>query len=183
MVCTQCMVRRAQSGSLPLMGEAPLLLKSSPVRAGAMCAQHPQVNATQQCKLCGGYMCETCDFSFPDNVHLCPACASKSRDGLSPRRKKFLIASLVLGAWSTFGMACLVSGAMSGWAKSKEETAALGWALLLFVLGPAITGLSLGVCAKHSRMANPPFVWIAITWNAILVASFVVLTLIGLAKK
>jgi hypothetical protein len=148
-----------------------------------MCAQHPQVKATQQCKFCGGFMCPTCDFSFPDEMHLCPACASKSEDGLSPRRKKFLIGSFALAAWTTIGMVCLVSGAMSGLASSKEDKAALGYALLLFVLGPAITGLSLGVCAKHSRMGNPPSIWIAITWNAILVASFVILMLIGLTKR
>ena len=158
-------------------------LKTFQVREGVMCAQHPQVKATQQCLYCGGYMCPTCDFSFPNEVHLCPKCASKSEDGLSPRRKMLLIWSFVLAAWTTIGMTCLVSGAFSGFATSKDDLAALGYALLLFVLAPGITGLALGVSAKHARLGNPPSIWIAITWNAILVASFIILDVIGLSKK
>ena len=158
-------------------------LKTFQVRDGVMCAQHPQVKATQQCLYCGGFMCPTCDFSFPNEVHLCPKCASKSDDGLSPRRKKLLIWSFVLAAWTTIGMTCLVSGAFSGFADSKDDIAALGYALFLFVLAPGITGLALGVSAKHARLGNPPSIWIAITWNAILVASFIILDVIGLSKK
>ena len=161
----------------------PPLSKTFQVREGVMCAQHPQVKATQQCLFCGRFMCPTCDFSFPDEMHLCPTCASKSQDGLSPRRKKFVIWSFVLAAWTTIGMTCLVGGALSGLASSKDDTTALGWALLLFVLAPGITGLSLGLSAKHKRLENPPSIWIAITWNAILVASFVILMLIGLTKQ
>lgn len=164
-----------------------LTVKSHPkifqVREGVMCAQHPQVKATQQCSFCGGFMCQTCDFTFPNEVHSCPTCASKTEEGLSPRRKKFVIWSLVLAAWTTVGMTCLVSGAFSGMAASKDDIAALGYALLIFVLAPGITGLSLGITAKHARLSNPPSIWIAITWNAILVASFVILDLIGLSKK
>jgi hypothetical protein len=158
------------------------LRKAFQIRDGVMCAQHPQVKATQQCLYCGGYMCPTCDFAFPDEIHLCPTCASKSQDGLSPRRKKFVIWSFVLAAWTTIGMTCLVSGAFSGMANSKDDIAVLGYALLLFVLAPGITGLALGISAKHARLGNPPSIWIAITWNAILVASFVILDLIGLSK-
>jgi hypothetical protein len=162
----------------------PPLLKPFPVRDGVMCAQHPQVKATQQCLYCGGFMCPTCDFSFPNDVHLCPTCASKSSDdGLSPRRKKLLIWSFVLAAWTTIGMTCLVSGAFSGIATSKEDTAALGYALLFFVLAPGITGLAVGISAKHARLGNPPAIWIAIVWNAILIASFIVLDVIGLSKR
>lgn len=161
----------------------PPIPKTPAVRAGVMCAQHPKVQSVQQCKRCGGFMCPTCDFSFPDDIHLCPTCVSKTEEGLSPRRKKFVIGSFALAAWSTLGMVCLVSGALSGLSSSEDDTAALGFALLLFVLGPTIAGLSLGISAKHSQMANPPSVWIAITWNAILFASFVVLMLIGLTKQ
>ena len=158
-------------------------LKTFQVRDGVMCAQHLQVKATQQCLYCGGFMCPTCDFSFPNEVHLCPKCASKSDDGLSPRRKKLLIWSFILAAWTTVGMTCLVSGDFSGFATSKDDLAALGYALFLFVLAPGITGLALGISAKHARLGNPPSIWIAITWNAILVASFIILDVIGLSKK
>ncbi len=94
-----------------------------------------------------------------------------------------MIWSYVLATWSTVGMTCLVSGAMSGMARTKEDQTALGWVLIIFVLGPAITGLSLGVTAKRKQASNPATLWIAIIWNAVLVASYVVLTLIGLSKQ
>jgi len=160
----------------------PPTRKSPAVRAGIMCVQHAKVQATQQCRRCGGFMCPTCDFAFPDDVHFCPTCVSKSEDGLSPRRKKLMVWSYVLAAWSTVGMTCLMSGAMSGIARTKEDQTALGLVLLVFVLGPAITGLSLGVTAKRKQGGNPAPLWIAIIWNAILVASFVLIMVIGLTK-
>jgi hypothetical protein len=161
----------------------PVIDESPAVRAGMMCVQHSTVQATQQCRRCGAFMCPTCDFSFPGGIHFCPICVSKTDDGLSSRRKKFMIWSYVLAAWSTVGMTCLVSGALSGLARTKADRAGLGWVLLIFVLGPAITGLSLGVTARRTKGSNPPPLWIAIIWNAILVTSFVVLMLIGLARR
>jgi hypothetical protein len=161
----------------------PPIPESPAVRAGIMCVQHSKVQATQQCRRCGGYMCPTCDFAFPGGVHFCPTCVSKADDGLSPRRKQLLVGSYLFAVWSTVGMACLVSGALRGLADKKEDQTALGWVLLIFVLGPAITGLAFGMSGKRKQAANPATLWIAIIWNAILVASFVVLMLIGLTKK
>lgn len=167
----------------PLPENPPPLPESPPVRAGAMCAQHPKVQATQQCRRCGGFMCATCDFAFPGNVHFCPSCISKADEGLSGKRKTLMIWSYVLAAWSTVGMACLLSGALRGMANSKEEQTALGWVLLIFVLGPALTGMSLGITAKRKNVPNPGTLWIAIIWNVILVASFVLLMVIGLTRR
>jgi quinol-cytochrome oxidoreductase complex cytochrome b subunit len=72
---------------------------------------------------------------------------------------------------------------LSGFAQSAANEAVLGWVLLLFVLGPALTGLCLGLTARRKQAVNPATLWIAIVWNAILVASFVVLTLIGLTRE
>lgn len=161
----------------------PEIPESPSVRVGMMCLQHSQVQATQQCRRCGAFMCQTCDFSFPGGIHFCPICVSKTDDGLSSRRKKFMISSYVLAAWSTVGMTCVVSGALSELARTRVDRAALGWVLLIFVLGPAIAGLSLGMTARRTKGSNPPPLWIAIIWNAILIASFVVLMLIGLARR
>jgi hypothetical protein len=161
----------------------PEIPETPEVPAGIMCAQHAKVQATQQCRRCGGYMCPTCDFAFPGGIHFCPTCVSSADEGLSGRRKKFMIWAYVLAAWSTVGMTCLLSGAMSGMVHNKEEQTALGWVLLIFVLAPAITGLSLGLTAKRKQVSNPATLWIAIIWNAILIASFVVLMLIGLTKE
>ena len=167
----------------PEVPAPPPIADNPSVRAGMMCVQHSQVQATQQCRRCGAFMCPTCDFSFPGGIHFCPICVSKTDDGLSGRRKKLMIWSYVLAAWSTVGMTCVVSGALSGLARTKADRAALGWVLLIFVLGPAITGLSLGMTARRTKGSNPPPLWIAIIWNAILVTSFVVLMLIGNARR
>jgi hypothetical protein len=168
---------------VPASDPTPPIGNNPPVREGIVCAQHPKVQAIQQCRKCGGFMCATCDFAFPGDVHFCPACASRGEEGLSGKRKKFMIWSFVLAAWSTVGMTCLVSGAMRGVARTKEDQTALGLVLIFFVLGPAITGLSLGVTAKRKQASNPAALWIAVIWNAVLVTSYVMLTLIGLSRQ
>jgi hypothetical protein len=176
-------LQKRQAAVPPVISTPPVIPTRPPVRSGVMCVQHATVQATEQCRRCGAFMCPTCDFSFPGDVHYCPACVSRTEDGLDSRRKKFLIASFALAAWSTVGMTCLVSGALGGMARSKEDKALLGWVLLIFVLGPAITGLSVGISTKRKRGANPATVWMAIIWNATLVASFVVLMIIGMARR
>lgn len=156
---------------------------SEPMPAGAHCIQHPQVAATQRCRLCGALVCDTCDFVLPGNVHVCPTCASKPRSGLSPKRKKLLIGSLALALWTTVGMTCLLCGAFAAMVQSNAEQEALGMVLMLFVLFPAVVGLGLGISVKDRRLANPPSIWIAIIWNAIMVGSFVLLMIIGILSK
>jgi hypothetical protein len=103
-LCPACVSR-------PHDATADPAVESPRVPAGVNCVQHPKVQATQQCKRCGAFMCPTCDFAFPGGIHLCPACVSGTDDSLSPRRKKFLIGAFALALWSTVGMTCLVSGA------------------------------------------------------------------------
>ena len=91
-----------------------------------------------------------------------------------------LIGSYAGAIWSSVGMSCLVSGVFAGMLQSKGEEILLGYIFLLFILGPAITGLSLAVAAKRPRRSNPAGVWIAIVWNSILVGCFILLTIIGM---
>src|ERR1043165_9511198 len=70
------------------------------IPAGMKCVRHPSVDAIRQCKTCGSYMCETCDFALPGNIHICPTCAAAPKK-MSRRRKKFLIGSFVLATWCT----------------------------------------------------------------------------------
>jgi hypothetical protein len=128
-------------------------------------------------------MCATCDFDLGGHVHLCPVCASAPRSALSPRRKKLLIWSFVLAIWSTIGMTCLFAGVFAGAAQSKQATQMLGLVLIGFVLFPSAMGFALGLTAKDRRMTNPPSIWIATVWNAILMGSFLLLTIIGNARK
>lgn len=146
------------------------------------CVQHPSIQATQQCKVCGAFMCATCDFTLPGGIHVCPTCATAPKTNLSPRRKKLLIGSFALAAWSTVGMVAVFAGAFAGMARDKAGEQVLGTLMMLFVLGPAIVGTALGVGAMDRRLATPPLLWIATIWNAIILASFVLLMIIGMAK-
>jgi hypothetical protein len=160
----------------------PSLRSQDVVPAGVKCSQHPQVAATRRCRLCGGFMCETCDFSLPGDVHICPICAAKPQTDLSPRRKKFLWGSYALAIWSTVGMVCLVSGVFGHRVTTKAEQELLGIVLLFFVLFPAIIGLALGVSARERRLPSPPSLWIAIAWNGIIVGIFMLLMIVGNMK-
>ena len=57
---------------------------------GKMCTNHPTSQAVVFCILCGAPICETCDFVFAGNVHVCPACTEKPRHELSAKRRKKL---------------------------------------------------------------------------------------------
>jgi hypothetical protein len=139
-----------------------------PIPAGVFCLQHRNVAATQKCKTCGAYMCHTCDFVFPGNIHLCPVCATASQSALSPKRKKCLIASFVLAAFATIVLA-FIRTHLAGRPVTAEERTAYGFAILFFVDGSSIAGLSLGIAAKP-RQKTPIAVWLAIAWNGFFVA-------------
>lgn len=126
-------------------------------------------------------MCSTCDFVLPDNVHICPACAAAPRTELSRKRKNLVIISFVLAAWATLGMVALFAGVFA--TQSREAEQLIGFVLILFVLGPAATGLGLAISARERRLPNPPAIAIAIVWNALLVASFLLLCIIGIMRQ
>lgn len=177
--CPQCVTQ-----PMVMAAAAPAQSAAAPTIAlsEARCVQHPNVQATQQCKACGAFMCATCDFELPGGIHVCPACAAAPKTNLSPRRKKLMIGSFALAAWSTVGMVCVFAGAFASMARDKGAQEALGVALMLFVLAPAIVGTALGVGAMDRRLSTPPLLWIATIWNGMLVGSFVLLMIIGLAK-
>src|SRR5947207_399167 len=76
--CPDCMARRTSGASFESSSTAPPPVTSS-VPTGATCLQHPNLPATQSCKLCGKFMCATCDFVLPGEIHLCPACVAAPR--------------------------------------------------------------------------------------------------------
>jgi hypothetical protein len=154
----------------------------SAVPAGVRCVQHPNVSATQQCKLCAAYMCGTCDFALPDGVHICPACAAKPKTDLSPRRKKLMITSYVMAAVSTLGMAIVFTGALRA---IDDRAARTGLAvLLMFVtLICSTIGTAVGFSARDRRLPTPMALWIAAIWNSVMLACYlltIILRVIGL---
>lgn len=151
--------------------------------AGMFCVQHPTVPAVRQCQSCGAYMCATCDFTLPGDIHLCPVCATKPQTELSGRRKKLRAWSFALAGWATLGMVALFGGAFAGMARDPAAKQALGSLLLFFILIPAIIGLSLGLAALDRRLANPLSLKLATVWSGVIVAIFVLLSAIGLMRR
>jgi predicted Zn finger-like uncharacterized protein len=150
-----------------------------PVLSGQMCFWHPTVQAVQICKACGTAVCQTCDFLFPGNIHVCPRCATSRPQGLSGKRRTYMIWSYVLAVWSTLATIFFLSGAAVAMMGPGVEKEALGIMMSLFMLVPAIIGTALGSAAME-RNSKPISVWIAAIWNGLIVALFILLCVVGI---
>jgi hypothetical protein len=170
-----------QEGTGPVPPPVPVpVAPPAPAYPGMHCVQHAGVAATAQCQGCGAYMCATCDFLLPGGIHLCPACATKTETGLSPKRKRALIGASVIAVWCTVWMALIVTGAF---ARVKMNVNLLGWIFILTVLIPSITGLTWGLGAINRRLTNPPLLWVATIWNAVILGGFLLLSVIGSMRR
>jgi hypothetical protein len=173
-LCANCKIRRGSVIAL----EAPPAIPED-----ARCVQHRSVAATLQCKLCGSYMCATCDFELPGNLHVCPPCATSPRTALSPRRKVMMWGSFGFAILATVGMGVLMSGALAGMAEDKVGEQVLGILFSLFVLVPSVVGMGMGLSAIDRRLSNPISLWVATIWNIVLVCAFVLLCIVGIFMK
>ena len=173
LLCPTCAVQRVRS-SVPELPSVRF--------AGMRCVQHPEVTATAQCQSCGAFVCPTCDFSLPGGLHVCPACAVSPRARLSGKRRGMMIGSFALAVWCTVALVSLYSGAFRGFVRTKEDVQILGLIMLLLLLLPGIVGLALGLSATDRRLGNSPALWIAVTWNGLIVAAFILICVIGTLK-
>ena len=180
-VCLDCvpieeLVEQASPPTAPPPPPAPV------VPAGAKCVQHPAVNAVRRCDLCRSFMCPTCEFQLPGNMHLCPTCATKPQGELSPRRRRLMWGSYGLALLATISLALMMCGVFASMAKSPGGTIGLGYLFLLIMLGPALAGMGMGFSAM-GRKSNPISLWIPTLWNLLLAAGFLLLCLIGNLRK
>jgi hypothetical protein len=171
--CPACASRRAANPPAQLWHVIP---------AGTFCAQHPTVPATSKCKACGAYMCGTCAFTMPGGILVCPACVAAPPKGLSPKRKKLLIGSYVAAVFASIAMVVLLAlaGGVFGGLEGKDKDEIVGVLMMLFFLGPAITGFALGISARDRRLHNSFVIWIPTVWNGLYVAIFILLMIVGL---
>jgi predicted Zn finger-like uncharacterized protein len=170
-LCPDCMTNHKEN--IP-----PSISDSKPdIPAGTKCALHPTVQAVQICKVCGTAMCNTCDFEYPGNIHVCPSCASKSDQPLSGKRKTHLMWSYVFAVLST--LALIVTLLIGSQAETAEQTMALGIVMNLFVLIPAIIGTALGCSVRDRRLSNPASIMIATIWNGIILGIYILLCIVG----
>jgi hypothetical protein len=170
-LCPNCAHRQAVA--------PPLIAVTMP--EGARCVQHPNSPAAAQCKLCSGFMCATCTFDLPGGIKICPTCATAAPK-LSPKRKKLLIGSYVLAVWCTIVMAALFGGMFRGFVRDKESREAFGMVLMLTLPLPSLIGVALGVSSMDKRLSNSIAMWIATAWNGVILAGFILLIILGIAK-
>ena len=172
--CPNCVTTR---GSRPPSG---LPQQTLPLPGGVMCTHHPDVNAVRRCGLCSATMCSTCDFELPGHFHLCPTCATTPQTALSPRRKKLIGFAYALAGWATLAIAVLFSGALGEmFDHSKEAQAVVGLLAGILIFVPTLGGTALSFSALDKRLGNPPVIWGAVIWNGVLLALWVVLSVVG----
>src|ERR1041385_6923282 len=177
--CLECLNTPATVELKPVlrMADPPPLPQEEPVAVslprGAGCIQHPNTAPVATCQLCGAGSCATCDFSFPDNLHLCPVCAPTAHARTTPKRRKFLVASYVLAAWSTLWAVLVFNGALAGLVNAADKSAefVLGIIIIAVVFIPSSVGTGLGFSAMARHAPNPISVWIAAIWNALILGA------------
>lgn len=158
----------------------PVAATSGPTNV--MCSGHPDNPAIHWCQLCATPICATCDFTFPGDVHLCPACATKPQGKITPRRRKLLRWSFALGslALSALVLDLVISAAAAG------RTAAINSIDLLLTnvsLWSAVVGTALGISARDKRLVNPGSVMAAILLNGVVLGILFLLIIVGLTAS
>ena len=151
-----------------------------PATIGQFCVRHSTIQAVQVCKVCSAAMCQTCDFVFPGNIHLCPTCATSPDKGPKGKRRTYLIWSYILAGWSTLASVFFLSGVAAEGMGSEADAEVLGIAMTFLLLVPALIGLALG-CSAMERQSKPVSVWVATIWNGIIVGLFILLCIVGIA--
>jgi hypothetical protein len=176
-LCPSCVTAKGAVRSMP--GRPQQLL---PLPGGVMCTHHPDVNAVRRCGLCAATMCSTCDFEFPGHFHLCPTCATNPQTALSPRRKKLIGLAYALAIVATLIIAVLFSGALADTGSSKTELEGLYNLIGILVFAATVGGVAVSLSAFDKRLGNPAILWGAVIWNGVLLALWVLLSIIGSLK-
>jgi hypothetical protein len=177
--CPACARRRPEVLSPALAASLPVV----PLPGGVKCMHHPEVAAVRRCSVCSTPVCVTCDFEMPGYFHICPECASKPQREMSSGRKRNLVISYVLAALATLGFAVILSGLLGGLITSKADTEALGVAMMLVILVPALVGGALSIGCFDRKLTNSPAIWVSAIWNALIVFCFVLLEIVGLVNR
>ena len=130
---------------------------------------------------CSKGVCATCDFLLPGNVHVCPACLEKEPSTeLTPKRRNLMIGAVAVAAYCTLMFVLLMSGTLHrAFGRGEAVNAILGNAILI----PAIGGLVLSLSAFDRRLRNTIGVWMGVVWNGVNLGIFLLLMIIGLARK
>lgn len=146
-----------------------------------LCTQHPEVQAVTRCRICSKGVCALCDFLLPGNVHVCPACLEKEpSDEISLRRVRLMIGADVIAAYCTVMFVLLFSGTLHrAFGNSPEANMIIGNG----ILWPAVIGVVVSLIAVDRRLRNSMGIWVAVVWNSINMGLYLLLIIIGLARR
>jgi hypothetical protein len=143
------------------------------------CARHPEALTTVRCANCRAAVCATCDFAFEGDLHFCPDCATSSQSApMSKKRVWKIVASMGLALLATIAFPVLIVAS----ALARGSAEALGVLFVLVTLAPAVAGIVIGLGANDRAL---PVSWSArgaVAWNAMLIAGFFLLYIIGLLR-
>ncbi len=91
-----------------------------------------------------------------------------------------LAGSFALAIWCTLVMVALVAGLFQAMTENKDLEEAFGVLLMLLLLAPSIAGVGLGVGVMDRRLPNTIAMWVATIWNALILAGFILLVIVGI---
>ncbi len=137
----------------------------TPAQDVVVCSMHPQIAAVAYCNRCRLAACETCNFSFPNGMNLCAACASIAPVVMTPVRKQLMGWSFAMAGVTVLGVV------LTALSHDDGNPIAFLIVLLLFVFAPTTIGAALGWAALDKRLGNPVPVWIAAIWNTVVIAA------------
>jgi hypothetical protein len=139
---------------------------------GKPCKAHPDAVAVAICHQCRSPICATCDFPFPGGIHLCPACATNPKQGLTTKRKRLTHWSIGLGV---FSMMLLVIGIIAAVTSGGTESGLQFAGCFVCLSFPAcVVGFVLGVTTFNKKAENPGILWVGPVLNGLVIAFFIV---------
>lgn len=163
------------SGGMLNLSQA-VLQREAPLQGN--CADHPDVQAAAMCRLCGKFVCATCDFALPGGVHLCPACVeNQSSEDVSPKRKKLSYIALALAGWSTALFVLMFVGAFNSMFADPETGKLADLFITNITLWPLLVGTGVSLSALDKKLKNTGLMKAAAWWNGILGGIFLLIVI------
>lgn len=159
--------------------EEPMFDVDAESRPTSVCVRHGAVAAMHHCSYCQRPICQTCTFDFPGGLHLCPDCAVRPPETLTPKRRSYLITSYVAAGLATLLITLMFTPTYPALVTTEAELDALlgGVSLLTWIV--IIAGIAFGAMAKGKK-ARSAAVWGAWVWNIVLLVVWGVFSVIGI---
>jgi hypothetical protein len=87
--------------------------------------------------------------------------------------------SFGLAVWATCGLALALTGALADFDDLPGAAQALELVIGFVVFIPSMIGTALSVSTLDRRLSNPGVLWVAVVWNGLLLAAFLLLSIVG----